>query len=555
MSAVNRKDQSDPGPTIGGYPNAKRGPTVNHRSICFNRLIVNVIYEFCENMEHFGVDELRVVLYLCGYMSLRCDSYSRGTTLMEDSRMAGNSGRVSDRSDDQLELFQLIFDSIYNGAMVTDANGIVTHLNQPYARFLGHDVEESLGKHCTEVVENSRMHIVARTGRPELNHMQMIRGQNIVVHRIPIKKAGRVIAVFGLVMFQDVGEVVKLAKKLRSLESQVKKYKKELMTRRSTRYTLDSIVGSSRVIEDLKQESLMAAANTYPVLIVGESGTGKELFAQSIHHASSRSIHPFVQINCAAIPKDLLESELFGYDRGAFTGARSAGKPGKFELAHEGTIFLDEIGDLPLDMQPKLLRVLEEKVFERVGGNTVIQSDFRLIAATNQNLERLIEKGRFRKDLYYRLNVISLAIPPLKERREDIIPIARHLLRQTARETECGEIRISPDAVNALTGHAWQGNVRELSNVLDRAASSMRGNTITLADLPPPLKHGRPLPEPAGIPTIRKAQDEAERQAIVSALRKTGNNKSRAAALLGIHRTLLYKKMKRLGIDLGGAYR
>jgi len=452
----------------------------------------------------------------------------------------------------QLELFHLIFDSIYNGAIVTDANGMVTHLNKPYARFLGLDAVESIGKHCTEVVENTRMHIVGRTGKPEINQTQMIRGQNIVVHRIPIKKAGKVIAVFGLVMFQDVGEVVKLAKKLRHLESQVKRYQKELMTLRSTRYTLDSIIGNSRATAELKQEALVAATNTYPVLIVGESGTGKELFAQSIHHASSRGIHPFVQINCAAIPKDLLESELFGYDRGAFTGARSAGKPGKFELAHQGTIFLDEIGDLPLDMQPKLLRVLEEKVFERVGGNTVIQSDFRLIAATNQNLERLIEKGRFRNDLFYRLNVISLNIPPLRERTEDIIPIARHLLRQAAPATTTDKIRLSPKAINALLAYSWQGNVRELSNVIDRALSTMNGDVIELTDLPLPLKKQPTPPDIAGVQPIREVQANAEKGVIVAALRKTDNNKVRAASLLGIHRTLLYKKMKKHGISLSG---
>ena len=456
------------------------------------------------------------------------------------------------RLKEQLELFQLIFDSIYNGAMVTDANGLVTHLNKPYAQFLGLDAEESIGKHCTEVVENSRMHIVARTGKPEINHTQTIRGQNIVVHRIPIRREGTVISVFGLVMFQDVGEVVKLAKKLRHLESQVKRYKKELMTLRSTRYTLDSIIGNSRATAELKQEALVAAANTYPVLIVGESGTGKELFAQSIHHASSRGIHPFVQINCAAIPKDLLESELFGYDRGAFTGARSAGKPGKFELAHKGTIFLDEIGDLPLDMQPKLLRVLEEKVFERVGGNTVIQSDFRLITATNQNLERLIDNGRFRKDLFYRLNVISLIIPPLKTRTEDIIPIARHLLRQAIPANGNKEIRLSPEAINALLAHTWQGNVRELSNVLDRALSTMNGDVIKLTDLPLTLKKKPATPDAAGVVTIREVQADAEKSAIVAALKKTANNKARAASLLGIHRTLLYKKMKKHGVPLSG---
>jgi transcriptional regulator with PAS, ATPase and Fis domain len=361
-----------------------------------------------------------------------------------------------------------------------------------------------------------------------------------------------VIAVFGLVMFQDVGDVVRLAKKLRHLESQVKRYKKELMTVRSTRYTLDSIIGKSRIIEELKQEALMAAGNTYPVLIVGESGTGKELFAQSIHHASSRAAHPFVQINCAAIPKDLLESELFGYEGGAFTGARSAGKPGKFELAHQGTILLDEIGDLPLDMQPKLLRVLEEKVFERVGGNTVIESDFRLIAATNQNLERLIAQGRFRKDLYYRLNVISLNIPPLAARPEDIIPIARHLLRQATAASAGEEIRLSPQAISALLAHEWQGNVRELSNVLDRALSTMRGDVIHRRDLPIPLKREPAACGRTGIAPIRDVQADAERTAIVNALRQTGNNKAKAAMLLGIHRTLLYKKMNKHAIPLRG---
>ncbi|RPH38406.1 MAG: PAS domain S-box protein, partial [Desulfobulbaceae bacterium] len=310
--------------------------------------------------------------------------------------------------ENQLELYQLIFDIIPSGAMVTDPDGIVTHLNRPYAEFLGIEISRSIGRHCTEVVENTRMHVVGKTGNAEINQIQMIRGQNIVVHRIPIKKDGRVIAVFGLVMFQDMSEVVKLARKLHSLESKVKSYEKELMNLRSTRFTLESIIGTSSAISGLKQEALMAAGNTSPVLITGESGTGKELFAQAIHHASPRKMQPFIQINCAAIPKDLLESELFGYDRGAFTGAMTGGKPGKFEIADGGTIFLDEIGDLPLDMQPKLLRVLEEKCFERVGGNRLIRSDFRLIAATNQDLEGLINRGHFRKDLYYRLNVISL---------------------------------------------------------------------------------------------------------------------------------------------------
>jgi transcriptional regulator with PAS, ATPase and Fis domain len=220
------------------------------------------------------------------------------------------------------------------------------------------------------------------------------------------------------------------------------------MSLRSTRHTLDSIVGESEAIKSLKTEALRAAATLFPVLITGESGTGKELFAQGIHHASPRKLYPFVRINCAAIPRDLLESELFGYEKGAFTGANVEGKAGKFELARHGTVFLDELGDLPLTMQPKLLRVLEDKEFERVGGTSVIRSDFRLIAATNQNLEEMLAERRFRKDLFYRLNVIPLQIPPLRERREDILPLARHYVLQ---------IITTGQATSGNSSMSWRG--------------------------------------------------------------------------------------------------
>jgi PAS domain S-box-containing protein len=451
---------------------------------------------------------------------------------------------------EQLELFNLIFNTIPSGAIVTDMRGIVTHFNTNYAQFLGIDAQESIGKHCTEVVENSRMHIVGKSGKAEINQVQVIRGQNIVVHRIPMQKDGKIIAVLGLVMFQDSEEVVKLAKKLHSLESKVNCYEKELIRLRSTRYTVDSIVGTSRYLAGLKEEALMAATNTSPVLITGESGTGKELFAQAIHNASPRKLQPFIQINCATIPKDLLESELFGYDRGAFTGALASGKPGKFELADQGTIFLDEIGDLPLEMQPKLLRVLEEKIFERIGGNKLIRSDFRLIAATNQDLDALIANGNFRKDLYYRLNVISLNIPPLRERLEDVAPLTVYLLDKFARRNGCAPVKISSKAMEALAGHTWQGNVRELSNVLERALLAMQGDEIRPANLPFIPVKSSPAQSKTAIQPIRSIKADAEKAALLAALKKTGNNKAKAAALLGIHRTLLYKKLKKHGIPL-----
>jgi PAS domain S-box-containing protein len=443
----------------------------------------------------------------------------------------------------QLEMFERILDSIYNGVMITDADGVVTHFNKPYGQFLGLNPAEQIGKHCTEVIENTRMHIVAQTGKAEINQSHRIKGQNMVVQRIPIWKDGKVIAVFGQVMFKDIKDVGKLAKELSLLESKVKLYEEELINLRSTHYTIESIIGKSRTMNTLKKEALKAAANSFPVLISGESGTGKELFAQAIHHASPRRVHPFVRINCAAIPRDLLESELFGYDKGAFTGAGAEGKPGKFELARRGTVFLDEVADLPIEMQPKLLRVIEDKQFERVGGTQIIQSDFRVISATNQNLEEMLFAGRFRKDLFYRLNVIPLHIPPLRERKSDILPLAHHFLGQMAHEATLSEIKLDKGAASALTNYDWPGNVRELSNVLERAMSAIESDTIHLCDLPFYLQGRRKNSPRPNHTSIKAVQARAEKEAIRYALEETNFNKARAAKLLGIHRTLLYKKM------------
>ncbi len=295
-------------------------------------------------------------------------------------------------------------------------------------------------------------------------------------------------------------------------------------------------------------EALRAAANSFPVLISGESGTGKELFAQGIHHASARRLYPFVRINCAAIPKDLLESELFGYEKGAFTGAQANGKPGKLEMARKGTLFLDEIGDLPLEMQPKLLRVLEDKEFERVGGTKVICSDFRLIAATNHNLEEMVADRRFRKDLFYRLNVIPFNIPPLRERKEDIIRIAGHLLKQMSLEASLPEVNLDVKVEDALMKYDWPGNVRELSNVLYRVVSSLDGNTIQICDLPFYIYRNRMVAQKSSLTCLKDFQFNAEKEAIRYALQATDNNKAKAARMLGIHRTHLYKKMKKYGM-------
>ena len=344
-----------------------------------------------------------------------------------------------------------------SGVLITDPDGYIVFFSESYGKFLGMDPKAQIGRHTTEVIENSRMHIVAKTGIPEINHPHQIMGRNQIVQRIPIFIDGKLTAVFGQVMFEDIKDVQILADRLNILESKVQLYEKELENLRASRYSCRNIVGESGVMQELRKMGQRAAKVSSPVLLVGESGTGKELFAHAIHRASERHKLPFIRLNCAAIPKDLLEAELFGYEPGAFTGAGNKGKPGKFELAHQGTIFLDEISELPLEMQPKLLRVLEEKLVDRLGATKPVKCDFRLIAATNENLEDCIRKGKFRKDLYYRLNVIPLHIPPLRERRADITLIASHLIGNLCRDFGLSPRGISPEVMRIFENHDWPG--------------------------------------------------------------------------------------------------
>jgi transcriptional regulator with PAS, ATPase and Fis domain len=458
-------------------------------------------------------------------------------------------GRKED-SPLQAGFFKKLVDNMEIGVIVSDHEGYIIYINETYARFLDIDTKAKIGKHSSELGVNSRLHIVAKTGKAEVNYPHQFKDTAFLVHRVPIKDNGKVIAVLGLVLFDSATTASKLAEQVSFLESKLKIYEKELVSLRSVRYTIDSIVGDSDVINNLKRDALKAATTNFPVLITGESGTGKDLFAQAIHSAGKRRPFPFVRINCSAIPRDLLESELFGYEKGAFTGARSDGKPGKFELAQHGTIFLDEIGDMPLEMQPKLLRVLEEKEFERVGGTSVIRSDFRLIAATNQNLEEMLGEGRFRKDLFYRLSVIPLHLPPLRDNRDDIILIARHLLKRMTQDAGLPEIQMDKNAEQTLKNYNWPGNVRELSNVLERVLSSLEGDTIHSCDLPFHLYQTRSRSSDGSRASLKHVQEKAEREAIRYALESSGYNKAQAANILGIHRTLLYKKMKKYNLSL-----
>lgn len=468
---------------------------------------------------------------------------------VEDTRMEKVGKTLA--QDRSCKILQMAFDSILDGVVIIDADGIVTHINKAYGEFLGVDPQKMVGRHCKDVVENTRMHIVAKTGRAERNFPQRIKGRDVIVQRFPFYENGKVAGVYGRIIFSNFDDIKKLAGQLQLLESKVQLYEKELIDLRSTRYTIDSIIGVSEPILTLKREALKATANNFPVLITGESGTGKELFAQAIHHASPRKLYPFVRLNCAAIPSELMESELFGYEKGAFTGAWRSGKPGKFELAHNGSIFLDEIGELPLQMQPKLLRILEEKEFMRVGGNKLIHSDFRLIAATNRNLEEMMAKGQFRRDLYYRLNVISLNIPPLRERREDILPLANHLLKLISTNDGLKKASFDKNVERILQHFNWKGNTRELFNVIEQSLCKVDSDLIRATDLPFHMQSGKQQNGTGNpVSTLKEAQIRAEKEAINQALAKTNYHKADAARMLGIHRTLLYKKAAKYNIPL-----
>ncbi|TLM64776.1 MAG: sigma-54-dependent Fis family transcriptional regulator [Deltaproteobacteria bacterium] len=327
------------------------------------------------------------------------------------------------------------------------------------------------------------------------------------------------------------------------------------------KYKFDNIIGNSPAIQQVftRMEKILHTDST--VLILGASGTGKELVARAIHFNGPRKEKPFIAINCGAIPADLLESELFGHVRGSFTGA-IADKPGKFELANNGTIFLDEIGTMPLHLQMKLLRVLQEQEIERVGGTRRIKLNVRVISATNADLEEQVREGRFREDLYYRLNVIPIHLPQLSERREDIPLLARHFLRKTCEEMKRPLMTLTPAAVRALEGYGWPGNVREMENVVERTVALTDGEVIDRHDLPPQFagssSGGGDLPVPsvpaAGI-DLPGTIDAIERAMIRQALALAGGVKAKAAALLGLNRTTLVEKIKRLGLPAEGDVR
>ncbi|HNX28653.1 MAG TPA: sigma 54-interacting transcriptional regulator [Syntrophomonadaceae bacterium] len=329
------------------------------------------------------------------------------------------------------------------------------------------------------------------------------------------------------------------------LIAELNSYREEFERTNTASADLDSIVGDSQKL--FKEMVLRIAGSPSTVLITGESGTGKELYAQAVHYYSDRSNFPFVKVNCAAIPENLLESELFGYADGAFTGARKGGKMGKFELADKGTIFLDEVGDMPRAMQAKLLRVLQEREFERIGDTKPTRVNVRIISATNTNLPAKVDAGKFRHDLFYRLNVVHFHIPPLKERKQDIVPIAEHIIKKLNPKLKQNVIGISSASKELLLNYDWPGNVRELGNVLETAMNFCQSSYIMPHDLPL-FFHQQVSQLHESQLNLQAALDRIEKQTIIQALNAAGNNRGQASSHLGISRTTLYRLMKKHGL-------
>ena len=428
-----------------------------------------------------------------------------------------------------------IIESIDSGVLAADKNGIITQINNQGRKILQWD-DSLLGRSILDLfgIQEDWLKLILDGSGYEDRETFLKTPQrllHILITAQPIfDSEGKAQGI--VVIFHEINRIRKLVNEMAGSQA---------------RFAFEDILGTSREIQEAKKQAMLAAAGVSNVLLLGETGTGKELFAQAIHNQSIRKNHPFVAINCGAIPRELMESELFGYIGGAFTGARKGGRPGKLELASGGTVFLDEIGDMPLDMQVKLLRVLETGEVNRIGQHKAISIDLRIIAATHYDLKQEVEKGNFREDLFYRLNVLPIHIPPLRERKEDIIPLSRRFLNRCRVVLNKTQVEFSADAEKMLNQYDWPGNVRELENVVERAVNLVSGETIDseLFGLPISEKVSKTVrpQRPAGTKLA-----DIERKTIEDILGEMNFNFSKASSALGITRATLYNKIKKYDI-------
>ncbi|MCL6478475.1 MAG: sigma 54-interacting transcriptional regulator [Peptococcaceae bacterium] len=442
----------------------------------------------------------------------------------------------------------IILNSVHEAIEVADKNGLIKYVNPAFTRITGIPEGERIGKNIFEVSPDGALATVLKTGKNIFGHRTKVGGSTseVISNAAPIYVDGNLTG--GVVVFQHLTDVMKLMDALRHSTSLIENLSEKLGQVTTSKYTFNDILGTSQELKKCIQVAERAARSNSTVLLLGESGTGKELFAHAIHHSSPRREKPFIKVNCAAIPENLLESEFFGYAKGAFTGAVKS-KIGKFELANGGTIFLDEIGDMSLNLQGKLLRVLQEMEFERVGGNQTIKVDVRVIAATNRNLRDLIRQGRFREDLYYRLNVVEITIPPLRYHKEDLPMLCNNLVVKLNRKLGKKVKGLSKDAEEALYGYNWPGNVRELENVIERVMVTVDDEIITKKNLIQHVSQFKNTPE-RELDLI--SIDMMEQILIKKALTKFGNTvegKRKAAQALNISLATLYNKLKKSRSD------
>ncbi|WP_434457986.1 sigma 54-interacting transcriptional regulator [Stutzerimonas urumqiensis] len=466
-----------------------------------------------------------------------------------------NADRLKDYQHVRLLAIRSLFEIIEQsseGTIVVDRQARIVWMNERYARRFGlASADEAIGQPCERIIPGSLLREVVHSGQPILLDMLDTPNDPLVVMRLPIHDDhGEVIGAIGFALFDELQTLSPLITRYLGMQAELASTR-SLLRARQAKYSFANFIGTSAATLEIKRRARRGAASDSPILLLGETGTGKELLAHAIHHASPRANKPFVSVNTAAIPETLLEAEFFGTAPGAFTGADRKGRPGKLQIAQGGTLFLDEIGDMPLALQSKLLRVLQEKEFEPVGSNEIQHSDVRLIAATSIDLDAAVREGRFRADLYYRLNVLPLRVPPLRERLADLPALCEAILDELP-----GQHELSAEALALLGRHAWPGNIRELRNVLERAAlladepvlgeAALREAIGTLQ--PVPQTTPMTLPAAPFIGTFHEARAAFERQLIDTTLADCGGKVPEAAVRLGLGRSTLYKKMAMLGI-------
>ena len=448
-------------------------------------------------------------------------------------------------------------ESLCEGAIAIDRAGRVVYVNEKYLPALGlKQTSEAIGRPIEEIIPNSLMRKVVETGEPILLDIMELGGEQLVVTRMPIEdERGAVIGAIGFVLYHRLDSLKPLVARVTQLENELRLAKRQLSQPRSARFTFADFIGRSPGIAQAKELATRAARQNVTVLLTGETGTGKEMLAQAIHNASGRAEKPFVSVNVAAIPDTLIESEFFGAAPGAYTGADRKGRDGKFRIADGGTLFLDEIGEMPLQLQAKLLRALQEREIEPLGSDKVVKVDVRVIAASNVDLQKRVTEGTFRADLYYRLNVLAITLPPLRECLDDLPDICARLLDDIATSGDYGNPRITPSAIAALAHYGWPGNVRELRNILERALILSDSSRLTGDDfvrILPGDAQLRPVAatKPAGV-VVPYAQAEAqfEKQTLEHALAASNGQITEAAKMLRISRATFYKKLAKFGLD------